>query len=148
MVDTYFDALIHTIPNNPIAIGSYTLLRLSYSFYLERKPFRDLGPDGLAGRVDRSSIGGQRRMSPEVMGGTRHQQYRLLRVGRHRHTVRAPGVDLSIGEHDPGGLDVGAAVDAVGEVDLLGHLVRGEAEGLLAQIQVHLGGVQALEAQK
>jgi len=146
-VDTLFDAFIHTKLNNPMAIGSYTLLCLSYSIYLEGKPLRDLGPDGLAGGVDRGSIRGQRRMSPKVVGGTRHQQHRLLRVGGYCHTIRAPGVNLSVGEHDPRGLDVGPAVDAVGEVDLLGHLVGGEAEGLLAQVQVHLGGVQALETQ-
>ena len=83
-------------------------------------------------------------MGPEVVRSTRHQQHRLLGVGRDSHTVGAPRVDLAVGEHDAGGLDVGAAVDAVGEVDLLGYLVRRETEGLLAQVQVHIGSVQTL----
>lgn len=79
-----------------------------------------------------------------MVGSSRHQHHRLLGVGRLRDTVGAPGVDLSVGEHNAGALDVGAAVDGVGEVDLFLHLVGGEAESLLAQVQVDIGSVQAL----
>ena len=84
-------------------------------------------------------------MGPEVVGRALYHQHGLVGIGGLQHSVSLPGVDLAVGEHDAGGLNVGSAVDGQSVLDLVGHLCGGEAEGLGADVQVHLYFVQTLE---
>ena len=83
-------------------------------------------------------------MCPEVVGRSLHHQSGLISIGWSEDAVRVPRIDFTVGEHDSGGLDVGTAVDCGCMLDLVLHLLRSDAERLLADVQVHFDIVKTL----
>mmetsp|Transcript_51963 Transcript_51963/g.105846 ORF Transcript_51963/g.105846 Transcript_51963/m.105846 type:complete len:304 (+) Transcript_51963:240-1151(+) len=108
------------------------------------EPVTDLLPDDFSRFIDRRRVRGQRGVRPEVVAGAGDHQHRLLGIGLFQHAVGLPGVDLAVGEDDARRLDVRSTVHGIPVLDLVVHLLGRHAEGLLANVVVHVDIVQTL----